>query len=158
MQSFKEWGLISEQNDEFEKFLNQDPDTFDQTKDGWRYISGIPNQIKAVEKYLQTYAQNNNWLPTTPKGNTKDVLSIPFMRWHLGQLYAMENNIGKAIENMKKSIGTEDQQWNDYVNATIAFLKNDREEFEKHANKENYNGKTIEKLRNGFGKSYKEAY
>jgi hypothetical protein len=163
MKSFKEYFQIREnsisassEDNEIDELLKQDPDTFDQTMAGWRSLKSNAKKIQAVEKYLKTYAPNDIWLPTTPP--TKEIVSVPFMHWHLGQLYAMENNINKAIEHMRKSIGQDDPEWNDYVNATVMFLKKDREGFEKYANKENYNKKTIEKLKNNFDKTYEEAY
>jgi hypothetical protein len=138
------------------KFLTMAPYVFDQTDKGWRSIPGILKKIQAIKKYLQTYAPNDTWLPATP--TNKEDISVPFMHWHLGQLYAINDDTEKAITHMEKSIGKFDDQWNDYVNATIMFLKKDRNKFEKYANNENYNNKTIERLRKCFYQSYKEAY
>jgi len=59
---------------------------------------------------------------------------------------------------MNQSLKDADQEWNRYVNATIAFLENNRTAFEEHASGKNYNSSTLDRLRDGWGKSYKEAY
>jgi len=137
-------------------YLAQDPNTFDQTEVGWRSIQGRQEKLEAIKRYLETYAPNDVWLPTTPI--SKEELSVSLMNWHLGQLYAMINETDKAIHYMSKSIGSHDREWNDYVNATIGFLKKDRARFDKHATAENSNKNTIDKLRACFEKSYDEAY
>jgi hypothetical protein len=79
--------------------------------------------------------------------------------WHLGQEAAVNNDYKKAIILMKQSYNNEDLQWNDYVSATIAFLLNDKQSFEKYLGKKpNYNEKTIERLCKNWGKPYKTAY
>ena len=59
---------------------------------------------------------------------------------------------------MKCCKSPDDDQWNNYVDATIAFLEDDRAAFEEHASGENYNSSTLERLRSGWGKSYSQAY
>ena len=59
---------------------------------------------------------------------------------------------------MKESKDLTDPEWNEYVDATIAFLQNDRKKFIELTQKENYNKETLERLSRNFGKPYEVAY
>jgi hypothetical protein len=63
----------------------------------------------------------------------------------------------RAINYMRGGLGN-DQDWNDYVLATIAFLSNNKRQFQQYANRPNSNSETIKKLAANWGKTYKEAY
>lgn len=137
-------------------FLSLDPFSFDQSSKGWRSISSIEGRIAAVEQYLKTYSQNGEWIDNTPESD--EDLSVSLLHWHLGQLYGMIDDYDKAILYMSLSIAGRDEQWDNYANATIMFLKKDRDGFEKYADGENYNSKTLDNLRRNFDRTYKEAY
>ncbi|MEA3060618.1 MAG: hypothetical protein QOJ94_399 [Sphingomonadales bacterium] len=52
----------------------------------------------------------------------------PILRWHEGQLRALHGQTGRAIALFERSREPSDANgWNDYVDATIAFLRHDRE-------------------------------
>jgi hypothetical protein len=50
----------------------------------------------------------------------------PLLRWHEGQLRAGLGETGRAIRLFDSARKRDDASWNDYVNATIAFLRHDR--------------------------------
>jgi hypothetical protein len=137
-------------------YLKLDPFTFDQSDKGWRSISNPQQQLSTLSTYIKTYVQRTSFKSNTPKG--KDTLSPGILYWHLGQLYAMKNNIKNAVHYMKQSINPSDDQWNDYVYATIAFLLNDKKSFIKYSQKENYNKNTLKRLKAKWNKPYKDAY
>ena len=139
-----------------QRMLRLDPWTFDQTPAGW---SSLPAdmQIDAMRAYVEgplTGPQKTK----APPGRTLDPRTII---WHLGQVLAMRDQPGdrkEAIGWMMKSLKSADRQWNDYVKATIAFLSGDRESFDKHSAGENYNSNVLDRLRDGWGRSYSEVY
>ena len=142
--------------EQLEKMLQLDPWTFDQTQQGWRSLPTEDQKIDAIRAYLSD--PNSGKDKEFPGGK---VLNKGIITWHLGQILAIRDNPGdkeEAIKWMKQSEEPDDPQWNNYVNATIAFLNNDRESFDEFAKGENYNSSNLEGLRDGWGKSYKEAY
>ena len=62
--------------------------------------------------------------------NQNKYLDITTLYFHLGQILAMQNKIGEAIPWFYKSIG-DGGDWDNYVKATIAFLRKDKINFEK---------------------------
>lgn len=144
-------------NDEtIQGMLRLDPWTFDQTPAGWRSLPA-DMQIEAMRAYVEGPLAGRQ-KTKAPKGKRLDPRTIT---WHLGQALAMRDGPGdrkEAIGWMMKSLNPADQQWNDYVKATIAFLSGDRESFDKHSAGENYNGNVLDRLRGGWGRSYSEAY
>ena len=137
------------------RMLDMDPWTFDQTQEGWR---SLPRelQIDAIKAYISGPLEG--WL-IKPSRSGKHVGRSTII-WHLGQALAIRGGPGDgvgAVGWMKRCKDPEDSQWNNYVDATIAFLESDRAAFEEHAMGENYNSSTLERLRVGWGRSYGEV-
>ncbi len=153
----------------FDKFMKQDFYTFDQTQDGWRSLlkpqyeeSCYLNAAKIIDDYIENNAQF--------KENTNKIT----LYFHSGQIYALLNMYDIAIKRMEnsynpdepKNINNFDFHWNDYVCATIFFLKKDKpnlikksEFFSKSTNQyDAINYKVIKNLIKYFDKTYKEAY
>lgn len=90
--------------------------------------------------------------------------------WHIGQLYAYNNEYNYAIEYMKKSTSFLDQlfdrEWRLYYKGTIAFLKKDMKNLKnyndklwnKHSEYYYFNACKLKALYDNFDKSYKLAY
>lgn len=127
---------------------------FDQTEKGWRqYKNNVPLMIDLLTNYMAI-------------NETKDEI----LTWHLGQLYATNNEYEKAIQEMIKTLrpidGTQDElnrSWNFYVMGTIAFLKNDKVSLTLYGdslknNPVTMNSEVLQRLLTGFGKLYKNAY
>jgi hypothetical protein len=144
--------------DRLEHMMGMDPHTFDQTPQGWRSLvrSGqMEHAIHALLSYIQKYVKNGKYV-SAPQGTKR--LDPSVLSWHLGQLFAMQHNYNEAIRWMKRSFNPEDSQWNDYVMATMAFLKGDQAELSRLAAKDNYNKETIDRLASGVGKPYSQVY
>ena len=96
------------------------------------------------------------------------------LKWHLAQMHALAGNVDKALEAAQLSLSPIQEQmhpdfdWNDYVLATMAFLKGDRPAFDKHRaalkstsprNPMNAaNESVLDRLDRCFGKRYEDAY
>ncbi|PLW95056.1 MAG: hypothetical protein C0592_00930 [Marinilabiliales bacterium] len=90
--------------------------------------------------------------------------------WHLGQLYAFNNDYDTAVQYMKKSTSIFDlmfdKYWRLYYKGTIAFLQRDKEKLQKYYlkllqhNSAYYerNTKTLESLYLNFDEQYFDAY
>jgi hypothetical protein len=142
-------------DDPISKMLELDPWTFDQDPaTGWRSLPA-DEQIKALRSYIEGPAPGMKKKHPDGKRLNKNT-----MTWHLGQALAMKGKVEEAISWMEQSLtdADDDPQWNDYVKATIAFLEDDRTAFEEHASGDNYNSSTLDRLRAGLGKPYKEVY
>jgi len=133
--------------------LSLDPWTFDQTDQGWRSLSQ-PRAISAIRDYISKYVRQGRFV-NAPKGMKK--LDPRTLYWHLGQLLAMAGDRDSAVSAMRSSLGA-DQDWNDYAQATIAFLANNKPQFEKYVDRPNSNSETIKRLAAGWGRPYKDAY
>ena len=129
--------------------------TFDQTQEGWR---SLPKdlQIDALRAYIEGPLR----LPARPSKSGKHGDKNTTI-WHLGQALAIRGGPGdkaQAVRWMKSCKNPDDDQRNNYVDATIAFLEDNKTAFEVHASGENYNSETLEQLRDGWGASYSQAY
>jgi hypothetical protein len=133
--------------------LSLDPWTFDQTDQGWRSLPQ-PRAISAIRDYISKYVRQGRFV-NAPKGMKK--LDPRTLYWHLGQLLAMAGDRDSAVSAMRSSLGA-DQDWNDYAQATIAFLANNKPQFEKYVDRPNSNSETIKRLAAGWGRPYKDAY
>ena len=152
--------IIREELDEthdqvISRMLDMDLWTFDQTQEGWR---SLPKdlQIDAIKAYVEGPLR----LPARPSKSGEHGDKNTTI-WHLGQALAIRGDPGnkaQAVRWMKRCKNPDDDQWNNYVDATIAFLEDNRAAFEEHASGENYNSKTLERLRDGWGDSYSQAY
>lgn len=141
---------------------------FDQTPNqGWRLLSAIQCYSEAAElivSYLET--------KTTLEDQDREMLSF-----HAGQMFAFDNNELSAIaffqqsfsamKNLPPEYQIYPDSWNAYVNATIAFLEQDRTALEAYrttvAKGPKLDGKimnldVVNRLLANFGKSYREAY
>ena len=155
--------IIREELDEthdqvISRMLDMDHWTFDQSKEeGYQSLPTLDLQIDALRAYVKGPMESKN-LKKIPKGKFHDPKTII---WHLGQALAIRGGPGdkaQAVGWMKRCDETDDDQWNNYVDATIAFLEGDWEAFKKHASVENRDPVTLERLRKGWGKSYSQAY
>lgn len=138
MMSFVQW------LNESHPMYGMDFHTFDQSNKGWRSLPPKEHS-RAISGYIRKNRKNLK----------PEHLSI--LNWHLGQSYAVQGNYKKAIRHMGKS-RNDDEQWNKYVNASIAFINKDKNEFDRHSSGENFNRETLDRLDQNFGKSYREAY
>lgn len=126
---------------------------FDQDmQGGWRYYS---NQMRfglaasLIENYLQQHPEME-----------KNEAAV--MNWHAGQMYAMDEQEDLAIPLMEASRKEENiMMWNEYLDATVAFLKKDRKTFDKNlkalSSYNNPNLRLLQILEASFEKSYREA-
>ena len=84
---------------------------------GWRALARKPECQLAAADLLRDYRAAHN----TQSG---------ILFWHEGQLRAMAGDYLAAIpllEKSRKPVGEDQAGWNDYVDATVAFLKKDRQ-------------------------------
>ena len=157
--------IIREELDEthdqvISRMLDMDLRTFDQSEEGWRSLP--PDlQIDALRAYIEGPLRRPARPSKSGKHGDKNVTI-----WHLGQALAIRGDPGdkaQAVQwmkrcKMKRCKSPYDVQWNNYVDATIAFLEDNKTAFEVHASGENYNSETLEQLRDGWGASYSQAY
>ena len=136
--------------EEYDRLMNLSMDDFDQSPDGFRKHSADYDLIKyLIPEYIEFNALS--------KGESRN------LHWHLGQMYAINNNSDAAIEEMKQSYVDGSKTWECYVNGTIAFLQKDKaalmESLEALSQQENQmNIEFLEKFVTNFEASYKEAY
>ena len=137
--------------------LKMDPHTFDQDENkGWRSLPKH-QQANVVKSYIAKHVTpgGKRFNKDTPEGKN---IQPSTLRWHLGQTQAMSGKKGDALRNMERSKQNNDPQWNRYVGATTSFIKGDKKSFEKSSAGQNYNKPTIDRLKKGWGKDYKNAY
>ena len=127
---------------------------------GWRALSDrgcFAEAAQLIERYALDYD-----------------LKYRGLKWHLAQMHALAGNVEKALEAAQLSLSPIQEQmhpdfdWNDYVLATMAFLRGDRPTFDKHRaalkaaaprNPMNAaNESVVDSLERCFGKSYGDAY
>ena len=156
--------LIREELDEthnqaISRMLDMDLWTFDQSEEGWQSLP--PDlQIDALRAYIEGPLR----LPARPSKSGKHGDKNTTI-WHLGQALAIRGDPGDKAQAVtwmklckKRRKKPDNDQWNNYVDATIAFLEDDREAFKTHASGKNYNSETLERLRSRWGDSYSQAY
>ena len=140
-------------DDTIDRMMELDPWTFDQDAElGWRSLPA-EDQVEALRAYIEGPAPGMK--KKHPGGK---LLNRSTMTWHLGQALAMKGRAEEATRWMGQSLVKDDPQWNSYVRATIAFLMGDRPEFEEQGGGENYNSSTLDRLRAGWGRPYREVY
>jgi len=138
-------------------------EAFDQTRDGgWRKIAKAGEYLKAarsIEDYAKRRADLRSW----------QRINLSF---HAGQLYAFAGDNETAIKRFSDAMNANEAKdspirWNAYVDATIAFLKKDRERILERRHEiacgPNLDGEipnldVVDRLIEGFDKSYAEAY
>jgi len=123
----------------------------------WRELADNGKYQEAIKILLDTIQ--------TSKQKNKNVTY-----WHIGQLYAFNNEYTSAIEYMKKSTSfldkVFDREWRLYYNGTIAFLKKDKKKlknyndklWKKHSDYYYFNACKLKVLYENFDKPYKLAY
>ena len=136
-------------------------EAFDQDQNGgWRALDkqGCPAEAAIlIERYSFQYDSK-----------------VRILRWHLSQMHAISGNFPEAIATAEASINPRQEaqhplfDWNDYVFATVAFLRSDRATFDRHheflriaTEKEPDNQRNLDvlqRLKACFGRPYKEAY
>jgi hypothetical protein len=90
-------------------------DAFDQDMNGgWRKLANIPGCETVAADVIKDYREYLNGR-----------MSLLF--WHEAQLRALAGHNGEASKLMRQSRKTDDYfGWNEYVDASTAFLKNDK--------------------------------
>lgn len=106
------------------EYLALEQNDFDQDfKGGWRGVSYRDGCSMAAAELIKAYILYS--VPTEPK-------NLSLLRWHAGQALATDGFEADALPFFRGAyhqsikIGEPDP-WNLYVDATIAFLENDRE-------------------------------
>jgi hypothetical protein len=135
-------------------------DGFDQTMgEGWRKYSkqGCKKEAASLlDEYFEVHRANlEGWQER-------------INRWHAGQVYALMDDYETARERFLASYDPDEAEdpefpWNDYVDATIAFLDGDREKLQKHrdriaATEGQQNLQVVDNLLEFLGKPYSVAY
>lgn len=127
---------------------------------GWRALSAAGCDSEAatlIEKYVAAQERPH-----------------PVLVWHRAQMLAKAGNYVLAIQVARLTLRAEESeakgefQWNEYVNAMIAFLQGDRESLQRHRDRlalatntypiNQPNLASVERLQRCFGKPYKVAY
>lgn len=165
--------------DELERLLALDADAFDQTMDGgWRPIAGAGCFVQAAE-LIDEYVRMR---PGLDRDDNPDRI---IFRFHAGQLYATAGRTDVALDRFRESYQAEEliasleedpddadaavglRAWNAYVDATIAFLEQDRPALEaaraRVARGPEFNGEpmnlsVVDRFLEHFGSSYAAAY
>lgn len=139
---------------EIDSLMALDFQAFDQDmQGGWRFY-GNKMQFGLAASLIKTYLELH---PEVEK-NQEAV-----MRWHAGQMYAMDGQNELAIPMMEASRKENNiMMWNEYLDATVAFLKKDRKAFDANLKAmESFTGnpnmRLLKILEANFDKSYREA-
>ena len=158
-------GVCSLSDIEEYTLLSMPFNNFDQTESGWRKYaeSGCYHETGIlIEKYIEQHKSDlANWQRIA-------------LSWHAGQMYAFNNEYQIAKKMFEDSINLNLQEteispilWNEYVNASIAFLDKDMSKLklyrEKIANGPDLNGKkanldVVDNLIKYFDEPYSLAY
>jgi tetratricopeptide (TPR) repeat protein len=118
--------------------LKLSPWDFDQSANGWRGIinpDDPESNLKAVNimrKYLEI---NSERIKNQPKDNP--VIKPQIIQFHIGQLLANTDPMyyQEAIAAFEQSYHLDKEDpWNDYVNATIGYLRQDEPAVERAFN------------------------
>lgn len=158
-------GVCSLSGNDENALLSTPFDGFDQAENGWRKFaeSGCYHETGIlIEKYIEQHKSDLvNWQRIA-------------LTWHTGQMYAFNNEYQIAKKMFEDSINLNPQEteispilWNEYVNATIAFLDKDMPNLkmyrERIANGPMLNGKkanldVVDHLIKYFNEPYSRAY
>jgi hypothetical protein len=95
------------------------PEAFDRDdgSSGWRTLSDAPDCERAIAELIRAYRLSQ------PEGET--IRSLLYA--NEGFKFARSGEFEQAIEALLASKLPDDEAWNAYVDATVAFLKRDRE-------------------------------
>lgn len=139
---------------EIDSLMALDFEAFDQDmQGGWRHY-GNQMQFGTAASLIKTYLEYHPEI---------DENKAEVMRWHAGQMYAMAGENELAIPLLESSRKKEDfMRWNEYLDATVAFLKKDRKAFDENIKAvasfaNNPNLRLLKILEANFDKSYREA-
>ena len=107
---------------DIDRYIKMDFHSFDQSENGWRPLAAKSCYRQAAlvqEKYREA---NYNGMRAWERRVSS---------WHIGQMYAFDSKYSEAVAYFKQSVKLNDDggssfRWNDYVNASIAFLEKDR--------------------------------
>jgi len=126
-------------------------------KELWRELADSGRYHEAI----------NILMDSIQKGKQKNKKSS---YWHVGQLYACNNEYELAIEYLKKSTSFIDQifdrEWRLYYKGTIAFLKRDKKKlkvyndrlWKKHSDYYYFNACKLKAFYENFGMPYSRVY
>jgi len=135
------------------------------------------------KNYICKKAEKELWRELADSGRYHDAINILLdsiqtskqknkngTYWHIGQLYASNNEYAFAIKYIKKSTSffdkLFDREWRLYYNGTIAFLNKDKKKlkicndklWKKHSEYYYFNACKLKALYENFDKPYKLAY
>lgn len=129
-------------------------EAFDQDMEGgWRYY-GNQMEFATAADLIQRYLKQHPEIEEHQQA---------VMHWHAGQMLALDGQNDMAVLEMEASRKENDVMlWNEYLDATVAFLEKDRQTFETNlkaleAMGNNPNLKLLKILEANFDKTYREA-
>ncbi len=113
-----------------ENFLAMSPWDFDQGPNGWGKLRDEGSFLKAanaIGEYL-----NVNTAAILAQGKSEESIEIEDLRFHQGQMLAAsgEEHYAQAIRSFSTSF-KDDDCWDSYVWATIAFLEGNGDKIER---------------------------
>jgi tetratricopeptide (TPR) repeat protein len=128
-----------------------------QIKEQWRELAEEGKFKEAINLLLDTIQEHKH-------------IDMHSVYWHIGQLYAFDNDYGNAIRYLKKSTDIfdklADREWRLYYKGTIAFLQKDKQKLEscykrlwnKHSAYNEKNAFVLKGLYENFDKTYREVF
>ena len=133
--------------------------------------------------YVCKKLEKEHWRELSEQGKFKEAITELFdtlqhqkhvhklaVYWHIGQLYAYDNDYEKAVHYLKKSTNIfdklADREWRLYFKGTIAFLQKDKEKLKKchdklwnkHTAYNEKNALVLKDLYENFDKTYWEVF
>ena len=111
----------------YKGFLELSPEEFDQDEEkGWRRLDNAGQMLEAIEA-IRLYIATNKQKMQSGSADDRELMSL--MYFHAGQLTALHDtdHYAEAINWFRQADMTNNQRWNYYVAATIAFLESNRE-------------------------------
>lgn len=138
--------------------------TFDQSPFGFRSLAKLDDRC-----YLRTGVLIADYL--TKNDTALDANSKQISNFHAGQSFSFVTKYDIAIPHFERSINPDEAadptfHWNAYVEATLAFLRRDknalvaaREKFGKHPQGgDSVNVKVVDRMIKCFNSTYKDVY
>ncbi|MBE9159413.1 hypothetical protein IQ265_21650 [Nodosilinea sp. LEGE 06152] len=168
-ESFSTWTACRTVLEEQQHDLSLDYNAFDQSAaQGWRPLAVIECYREAAE-LIVSYLDSNPGLT----GNEREILAF-----HAGQMLAYDNDYDSAISFFEQSFFPQGElpldfkpyadAWDAYVNATIAFLRQDQAALMAYRadvaagptlnGEQPMNLEVVDRLIENFGKPYRQAY
>lgn len=104
---------------EFDRLMALPQKDFDQDySGGWRAVSSTEGCNSAAGDLILAYMHFSHPYPAD---------SLMLLRWHAGQVKAFAGETALAEALFAGTYETDDTLWNHYVDATLAFLRQDRD-------------------------------